>query len=126
MLPPIFGLLNAAAPVTAIVGKATQTTAARIYRPGSVPAGLVQPYVVWSIISGVPENNLSDLPPSDRVTLQVDCYSPSEGGIVALATAVRNAIEPAAHMTGIPVDMRETEEPKLFRIALQFDYHLAR
>lgn len=122
MLPPIFGLLNAAAPVKALVG----TAPVRIYRPGSVPAGLTQPYVVWSIISGLPENTLSDLPTADRVTLQVDCYSNTEGGIVALATAVRNALEPAAHMTGIPVDMRETEEPKLFRMALQFDWFLAR
>ena len=122
MLPPIFGLLNAAAPVKALVG----TNPVRVYRPGSVPAGLTQPYVVWSIISDVPENNLSDLPPIDRVTLQLDCYAPSEAAIVALATAVRNAIEPVAHMTGIPVDLRETEEPRLFRIALQFDYWLKR
>jgi hypothetical protein len=116
MLPPIFALLKASGAVTSIVG----TTPARIYRHGIAPQGAVPPYVVWSVISGVPENNLSELPPVDRVTVQVDCYHTADQGVVDLATAVRDALEPYGHLTGMPVDQRETET-NLYRIALQFD-----
>lgn len=126
MLPPILGLLAASPAVMAIVGPATQGAETRVYRPGQVPQSMAIPYVVWSVISTTPDNNLGDLPPADRVTVQVDCYHATAAGIVALATAVRNAIEPAAHMTGMPVDQREAETPFLYRIALQFDYWLAR
>lgn len=120
MLPPIFAYLKAAAPVTGILG-----TTPKAYRHGAAPQGTVAPYVVWSVISDVPENNLSDLPPVDRVTVQVDCYHTTDAGIEALATAVRDALEPHGHMTGMPVNQRETET-QLFRSALQFDIWLNR
>lgn len=116
MLPPIFALLKAAPAVTAIVG----ANPVKVYRHGTAPQGTTAPYIVWSVISGVPENNLSDLPPVDRVTVQVDAYHTTDQGVVDLAKAIRDAIEPHAHMTGMPVDQRETET-QLFRIALQFD-----
>jgi hypothetical protein len=118
LLPPIFALLKAAPAVVAIV-------AAKIYRHGIAPQGTVAPYIVWSVISGVPENNLSDAPPIDRMTIQVDCYHATDAGIETLATAVRDAIEPAAHMTSMPINQRETDT-QLYRIGLQFDYFLAR
>lgn len=124
LLPPIFALLKAAPAVTGIVG----TNPAKIYRHGIAPQGTVAPYVVWSVISDVPENNLSDAPPVDRVTVQVDCYYQATGGdagVEALATAVRDAIEPTAHMTGMPINQRESDTG-LYRIALQFDYFLPR
>jgi hypothetical protein len=120
LLPPIFALLKAAPAVTAIIGATP-----KVFRHGIAPQGTVPPYVVWSVISGVPENNLSDLPPIDRLTLQVDCYSTTDDGIEALATAVRNAIETVAHMTGMPINQRETDT-QLYRIGLQFDYFLPR
>lgn len=120
LLPPIFQLLKAAAPVTALLGATP-----KVYRHGLAPAGSVAPYVVWMVISGDPENSLSDAPGSDRLTLQVDCYHTSDGGIEQLAEAVRNALEPAAHLTGIPIDQREAETG-LYRIGLQFDYWQSR
>lgn len=121
MLPPIFALLKAAPAVTAIVG----VNPTKVFRHGAAPQGTVAPYVVWSVISDVPENNLSDLPPVDRVTVQVDCYHTTDQGVVDLATAVRNALELHGHMTGMPINQRETDT-KLYRIALQFDFFLAR
>ncbi|MCC2632182.1 MAG: hypothetical protein K0S48_68 [Ramlibacter sp.] len=121
MLPPIFALLKAAPAVTAIVG----TDPVKVFRHGAAPQGTVAPYVVWSVISDVPENNLSDLPPTDRVTVQVDCYHTTDAGIEQLAIAVRNALEPHGHMTGMPINQRETDT-QLFRIALQFDLWVGR
>lgn len=121
MLPPIFTTLKASPAVTAIVG----ATPPRVYRHGHVPQGTAAPYVAWLVIGADPENNLSDAPPTDRLILQVDCYHSTDGGIVDLAQAVRDALEPHAHLTGIPIDQREAET-NLYRIALQFDWWLSR
>ena len=114
MLPPIYTWLKTSE-VQDIIG-----TPPRAYRHSSAPQDTTKPYVTWQVISGVPENNLTDLPPVDRITVQVDCWHQTDAGIEQLATAVRDAIEPYAHMTGIVINLREPET-KLYRIGLQFD-----
>ena len=121
MLPPVFQALKASAAVKAIVG----TNPPRIYRHGNAPEDASKPYITWFVVSGVPENNLSDLPPVDRVTVQIDCCHQTDGGIEVMAESVRDACEPSAHMTSIIFDGREIES-KLYRIALQFDWFLDR
>lgn len=120
MLPPIYQHLKAAPAVTAILGANP-----KVYRHGQAPAGTAAPYCVWMVVGGDPENSLSELPATDRQSLQVDCYHATDAGIEALAQAVRDALEPHAHLTGTPVDQRETDTG-LYRIGLQFDYWLKR
>lgn len=115
MLPPIFTWLKASNAVKAIIG-----TTPRAFRHGDAPQDTTQPYVTWQLVTGVPDNVLNTVPPSDRYTVQVDCWHQTDKGVEDLAKAVRNAIEPYAHMTGMPVNERE-KETKLYRIALQFD-----
>jgi hypothetical protein len=122
MLPPIYTTLRASSDVVAIVGN-------RIYRHGSAPQDVVSAvpkvaYVTWFGMID-PENNLSGLPPMDRVVVQVDCWHPTDAGVVTLATEVRDAIEPHAHMTGGPNDSKEPETG-LYRMTLQFDWLLSR
>lgn len=121
MLPNILTVLAAASAVTAIVG----TTPVRVYRHGSAPQDTARPYITWSVVTGEPANTLSELPGIDRQTIQVDCWHPADAGIEALATAVRNAIEPYAHLTATLINEREPDT-KLYRIALQFDWWLPR
>jgi hypothetical protein len=126
MLPPIFTTLKASTDVKNIVGQ----NPPRIYRHGSAPERpdnlpLSDPYITWFVVIDTPENNLSSLPPVDRVSIQVDCWHQTDAGIELLAKAVRDALEPHAHMTGVPVDGKETET-KLYRKALTFDYWLDR
>jgi hypothetical protein len=121
LLPPVFQVLKASADVTSIVG----TNPPRIWRHSSAPQRpdglpLEQPYITWAAINGVPENNLSDPPPTDRVQVQVDCYHQTDKGIELLAQAVRDAMEMRWHMTSVLIDHREAET-KLYRIAMQFD-----
>lgn len=118
MMPAVYALLRSSPAVLALVGQ-------RIYRHGRAPQDTVAPYIAWLIVTGDPENNLSDTPPHDRMVVQIDCYHHTDAGVEQLATAVRDALEPHAHMTGQPVDERETET-KLFRMALQFDFWVAR
>lgn len=118
-LPPIFSTLQASADVRAIVGR-------RVYRHGAAPQDLDlgKPYVTWQLISGVPENQLSGTPTTDRDTVQVNCWYPDLGGergVETLSQAVRDAIEPHALLTSIPIDQQEPET-KRYWIALQFDW----
>lgn len=121
MLPDVFQTLKASAAVKDIVG----TNPPRIYRHGNAPQDASRPYVVWFMVAVDPHNNLSDLPPGDRVLVQLDCYHQTDAGVVLLAQAVRDAIEPRAHMTGMPVNLREPDS-RLFRIALTFDWFVDR
>jgi len=122
MLPPVFQTLLASPAVTAIVGSGL---GARIYRHSSAPQDTTQPYITWFLVSGAPENTLSELPSIDRMSIQVDCWSLSDQGIEDMATAVRDAIEPYAHMLSVPVDSQEPDT-KLYRISLQFDWWQSR
>lgn len=117
MLPNITTMLKTEE-ITAIVGK-------RVYRHGNAPQDSDKPYITWQAYSVVPENNLSDKPPIDRISLQIDCWHLTDSGIEQLATLVRNAMEDHAHMTGVPIDERDNET-KLFRMAMQFDVWLDR
>ena len=120
MLPPVFQTLKASTAVKSIVG----TNPPRIYRHGSAPQDTSNPYITWFALPA-PENTLSEAPLVDRVAVQIDCWHQTDAGVESLAVAVRDAIEPHAHMTATLADLREPET-KLYRIALQFDWWLDR
>lgn len=119
MLPEVFPILSSASAVTDLVG----TAPSRIYRHGSAPQNVQAPYITWFVASGAPENNLDSLPPIDRYTIQIDCWSASNGSnqVEQMAIAVRDAMEPHAHMTGIPVNTKDFETQK-YRIGMLFDF----
>lgn len=114
MLPPIYDILTASPAVSAIVGT-------RIYPHGEAPHDVARPYVTWFLVSDVPQNLLDAAPDIDRATVQVDCWHPTSAGVVQLASAVRSAIEPRAHVTNIFLNGREPET-RLYRFAIQLDY----
>jgi hypothetical protein len=121
MLPPVFRTLKAADPVTAIVQ-------ARIWRHGDAeqgpPVDLVnerRPYITWFVAGAAPANQLSGTPGADLMPVQLDLWHPTDKGIEELGTAVRDAIEPYAHWTGLVADQRD-KESGLFRLSLQFDW----
>jgi len=120
MLPPVFNALAADTAVTQIIGSPP-----RAYRHGRAPQDTTRPYVTWNLVVGTPENVLDQTPEIDRQTVQVDCWHQTDAGVEALATAVRDAIEPEAHMTGVIINEREAET-KLYRIGMQFDWFLLR
>lgn len=118
MLPPIYAALSAAPAVVALVGT-------RIYPHAEAPQDVAAPYVTWFLAGGAPELTLSEPPPMDRMTVQIDCWHAESTGVLALAAAVRAAIESHAHITGYPINTRDAET-KLYRMGLQLDWWLSR
>jgi hypothetical protein len=120
MFPRIFATVVADSIVTAIIG----TNPTRFYRHGSAPQNVIAPYATWFVIAGTPENNLSNTPPVDRYTIQVDAWSDNTGtgstGVETLAEALRDCLEQIGHMTGVVVNTRD-ESTQRYRIGMQFD-----
>lgn len=118
MLPPIYLILSQDAATAAIVGT-------RIYPHAEAPQDVTRPYVTWFVVAAPPDLVLDGPPPSDRWTIQVDCWHLSSAGLVLLAKAVRAAIEQHACVTTVFLNGRDTETG-LYRMALQLDYLLTR
>lgn len=118
MLPVIFPLISSDSDVAAMIGD-------RFYRHGHAPQNVVAPYCTWFVVSGLPENALDELPRVDRFSVQIDCWSNNTGTgdeeVETLARAIRDAIEPHAHMTGVVVDGVDPDT-KRNRIGLQFTF----
>lgn len=121
MLPPVFATLSAAAPVTALVG----TNPCRVYPYGFAGEAPTYPYVTWSIISGAPDNLLSERPPIDAMSVQIDIWAKTDASARALAIAVRDAFELTAHITrfGSTERDRETES---YRYSMDVDFWVHR
>ena len=115
MLPRIFDLLRADSVVTALLG----TSPMRCYRHGAAPQNVAAPYVTEFVVTALPANQLSGLPPVDTCRLQVSCWSVNAGtgatGINAIASAVRVAIEARWHIDDVR-DMGQDAETMRFRV----------
>lgn len=119
MLPVVLPILAADPEVTGILG----TTPVRFYPHGRAPQNVQAPYATWFIVSGIPENQLDEVPRVDRFSVQIDCWSDNTGEgaqeVKELATAIRDALEPHAHMTAIAVDGVD-QDTQRHRLGLQF------
>lgn len=117
MIPPVYALLKASAPVVAIV-------ADRIGAHGQVMPDELRPYITWQVVNGAGENTLDKgRAPADRASVQIDFYHSTEAGLRALSEAGRNAVESASYYVGLVADERDADT-LLFRLALQFDFVL--
>lgn len=96
MIAPIFQICSASVEVTNLIG----TNPVRLFPFGEAPQGVEKPYVVWQNISGSPENYLSNLPDGDGYSVQVDVYGFEGADVIDVATALRDALEPTAYITG--------------------------
>lgn len=114
MFAPVFETLTADSTVFGHVAE-------RIYGADDAAADAAGDYLTWSVIV-TPENELSDVPGIDRQTVTVNVWSDDEARARAIATAVRDCIEPIAHFISSPVDNRDRGQSKKYRIALQFDW----
>lgn len=96
----------------------------RAYRHGMAPEGVARPYVTWSVPGGAPENTF-DGADADVFRVQVDCWSDSDEEVELLASAVRAALEPAAHLVAYVADERDFQTQR-YRMGFAFDFILSR
>jgi hypothetical protein len=80
---------------------------------------------VWLLVSGVPENTLSETPSIERDTVQLDIYTAGEAECKAVALACRDQLEIVTHMTAWRSSGRD-EETRRYRISMDFDWWLPR
>lgn len=122
MLPNVFELLSTNSSVATLVSS-------RIYRAGRAPQNSTAPYVTWMVISGIPENSLSDAPLIDRWELQIDCWGNNEGTgeseVESLALAVRDALEVDHYITDVGM-MERDPDTRRYRVSIQVSWWEAR
>lgn len=100
MLARIYPILAGDSDVAALVRD-------RIYRHGNAPQGTPAPYVTWSLLTGMPQNTLSEPPKVDSQEIQIDCWSDDDAQVEQLADAVRKAIEQVHHVTMMSNNSRD-------------------
>ncbi len=118
MIPPVFNTLTANGALVALVGQ-------RIYGSGQATQDKARPYIVWQVVSSVPNNTLGCLPDQDDMRVQIDVYSTSEQVCRQIATLVRDTIEPVMHITFGPWNSFE-DETKLYRWSMDVTWLLDR
>lgn len=121
MFPPIFPAVNASSAVKALLG----SSPVRFYQFGLAPQNPTKPYVVWQRSSGGPENYINETPDLDTFTLLVDIYATSADSARAVATAVRDAIEPVSYITTWLGESQEFDT-KLYRLSFLNDWKVPR
>lgn len=105
MYPPVFSTCSEVSAVTALIG----ASPCRLYPFGEAPEKVAKPYAVWQTIGGQPENYIDTVPDADSYTLQVDVYATSAASARSVGVALRDAIEPHAHVVSWRGESKDTE-----------------
>lgn len=121
MIPPIFAVCAASSDVNDQLG----TDPLRLFQFGLAPQNVARPYAVWQIIGGAPENYITGVPDIDQYSIQVDVYATTATDARDAARALRDAIEPVAHIVGWRGEDREPET-QLYRISFDVDWFVHR
>lgn len=121
MHPPIFPTCSASPAVQALLG----VSPTRLYPHAEGPQAGAKPYAVWQVVAGRPENHLGSLPDVDRYTVQVDAYAATASAAAAIAQALRDAIEPHAHIVRWG-DQTTDRDTGLRRYSFDVDWHVPR
>jgi len=117
MYPPIFSTCAGDASVQFYLGVAPT----RLYPFGNAPEGVTKPYAVWQVVSGAPENYIDKVPDIDSWTLQVDVYATTASEGRDAAEALRDAIEPYAHIVAWRGESRDPDT-KNYRFSFDVDW----
>lgn len=94
MNPPIFETCSVVPAVTDLIG----TSPVRLFPFGEADQGTALPYVAWQTVNGSPENYIDKTPDMDSYIIQIDVYAGDGDSARAVAKALRDAIEPHAHV----------------------------
>ena len=113
MIPDIFTILNQPS-VNAFVGS-------RIYGAGHAGDSPQYPYITWQVISGQPNNLLSEAPTIDNARVQINIWSRSESEVRQAAEAARDVLDLFGYQS-ILIGPQKDPDTKSYRI--QMDYSI--
>lgn len=115
MNPIIFEILSNETEVTSLFG----TNPVRIY-PGRAPQNVVKPYAVYSVYNANPENYLDGIPDIENKGVQINIYSNSYSNLEDCFLAIRDALEPHAHMISYTTPDVDSDT-NLYSARMEFD-----
>lgn len=115
MNPPIFQIIAAAPSVTDLLG----TNPVRFFPWDEAPQKTDRPYATYTY-SGLPENTMDKVPQLDTIDTQVDVWAQTGAECTNVAVAIRDVVEPRAHMTSFGQALREPGT-ELYRLRMNFD-----
>lgn len=121
MYPPVFAIAAAESAVRTALG----TSPVRFFPFGNAPEGVALPYAVWQVVGGEPENYLGSLPDIDSCLTQVDVYAKTGSTARDCALALRNALEPHAHIVSWRGESRDQMTGN-FRYSFDINFFTAR
>ena len=121
MIAPVFAVCFKSEEAKSLLG----ASPLRLYPFGMQDDRIVYPYAVWQNISGEPENYLAQRPDADSFTIQIDAYADTPDEVIAVAAALRNAIEPHAHIVRWGSQSRDSET-KRYRYSFDVDWIVPR
>lgn len=121
MNPELFEILDDSTAVQRLMGK----NPLRVYPFGRAPKNVKKPYAVYSVYNANPENYLDCVPDIDNKGTQITIYSEDYESLEDCFEAVRDALEPHAHMTSFSTPDQD-EDTELFSCRMEFDFWDAR
>lgn len=117
MNPPLFITLSNTPAVTALLG----VSPLRVYPWGEAPQNSPRPYATYGVYNGLSENYLDRVPDIDNLGTQIDIWAETGVSCNACFVAIRDAIEPIAHVTGFQAAIKD-EETQLYHSRLEVDF----
>lgn len=103
MLPPVFKTADADPNVRGLlrsgVSTFSDTPVTRLFEFGEAPQGTPRPYAAWQVVSGSPDNYITNQPDVDSYTIQIDVYAADGNSAESVAVALRDTLERVAHVT---------------------------
>lgn len=121
MFPPIYEVCAASPAVTSLLG----TNPVRLFAFGEAPQNEARPYAVWQMVTGSPENYVGDRPDIDRYLIQIDVYAVGGATSRSVALALRDAIEPGAHIVGWRGEGRDPDT-RMYRYSFDVEWFVNR
>jgi hypothetical protein len=86
---------------------------------------VAKPYAVWSVVTGSPENYINEIPDFDVWAIQIEVFAETADASRNAAEALRNAIEPEAHVVAWRGESRDVET-RLYRYSFDVDWMVSR
>lgn len=117
MNPPIFEILNRSVQVRLQLG----SNPLRVYPWDRAPQNPVYPYACYNMYNAVPENYLGKVPDIDNKGTQLIIYSKNTSKLELCYRAVRDAIEPEAHMTNFQT-IDKDDDTDDYAVIMDFDF----